>query len=669
MQSLEAAKEQAEFYLNRIAADDADGSQRFFGYVLRKILRRLFTGLLVDEHGMAAVRKLKQENKGPVVLLPTHRSYFDFLLLSYVLFGFRCAFFSTIFFSFLFLLSHTYPHTHILQRTQHSQPSNIFCLVSLELPYIAAAEDFLAMGPVTKLLRGSRAFFLNRHNFGDTVYRGVLNAYVQELLKANRTVEFFIEGTRSRSGKCLEPKMGFLKCVLEPFISGAVEDIHLVPVMIDYEKIVEIEMFSTELLGQAKRKETFKNLISAVTVLSKKFGHVSIILGEPMSVKNKAAELGLVSGMEPQGLTVPHAEAAPTSASVSPPVPTDTKVPAKTFKAAANSLKNCQLRTAIVDWTTPRLKLVQELAYDVIEVMHWSMVCMPTHLVATLLLQYRHGIAMTELVSKVHWLHEEIHHRGHSVVCVEAEERTALVDNAIFLLGNLVTEVRPGVVAPAILLRQNFKNALALAVLRNKTIHIFAEEGLVLCAVYALQTRDRSSDTTDAAAAFTSESISLQDLVRSTSFVSALMHKEFVRKEVPGRDRYLEALQKLVQKGVLKIDHSVGKGAKDSRVQISNDASTQAICSFLGSLFWPFLESYWVASVALFGLQPDVEIESKALVARMQWLAETMYHERLLNFYEVRCFLFALPLCVFAHPRPTELFYGNAWKRISRAQI
>merc|ERR1712086_713734 len=56
--------------------------------------------------------------------------------------------------------------------------------------------------------------------------------------------------------------------------------------------------------------------------------------------------------------------------------------------------------------------------------------------------------------------------------------------------------------------------------------------------------------------------------------------------------------------------------------------------SFLCALFWPFLDSYFVAVMILFSLQPDRSMEEKMLLQRTQWLATTLYHESMLCFYE-----------------------------------
>jgi len=51
-------------------------------------------------------------------------------------------------------------------------------------------------------------------------------------------------------------------------------------------------------------------------------------------------------------------------------------------------------------------------------------------------------------------------------------------------------------------------------------------------------------------------------------------------------------------------------------------------------MFWPFIDSYFTASLILYSLQPDRTVEESILVQRTQWLATTLYHESMLCFYE-----------------------------------
>ena len=42
------------------------------------------------------------------------------------------------------------------------------------------------------------------------------------------------------------------------------------------------------------------------------------------------------------------------------------------------------------------------------------------------------------------------------------------------------------------------------------------------------------------------ESVQMQDLAAASAFLSSLLHNEFVRKDVPGLERNVEALKSLV---------------------------------------------------------------------------------------------------------------------------
>jgi glycerol-3-phosphate O-acyltransferase len=71
-------------------------------------------------------------------------------------------------------------------------------------PFIAAGIN-LSFWPVGPLLRAGGAFFIRRSFRGDVLYSLLLRKYVQYLLQNRYNTKFFIEGTRSRSGKMLAP--------------------------------------------------------------------------------------------------------------------------------------------------------------------------------------------------------------------------------------------------------------------------------------------------------------------------------------------------------------------------------------------------------------------------------------------------------------------------------
>ncbi len=187
---------------------------RVLGWGLRKMMRQIYEGLVIDAPGLARIRAVVAAGDGPVILLPTHRSYMDFLIASYIFFAYN-----------------------------------------LPLPLIAAGEDFLGLGKLSQVLRGSGAFFIRRNMRDDPLYSAVLRAYFQALVVANQPVEFFIEGTRSRSGKVLTPKTGMLEMMLQPLADGRVRQMYVVPIVIDYERPLETAMYSAEVCAHSCVRE------------------------------------------------------------------------------------------------------------------------------------------------------------------------------------------------------------------------------------------------------------------------------------------------------------------------------------------------------------------------------------------------------------------------------
>lgn len=65
------------------------------------------------------------------------------------------------------------------------------------------------MWGIGRLLRDSGAFFIRRSFGNDKLYWAAFSEYVQTLVTAGENpVEFFVEGTRSRTAKSLCPKLG-----------------------------------------------------------------------------------------------------------------------------------------------------------------------------------------------------------------------------------------------------------------------------------------------------------------------------------------------------------------------------------------------------------------------------------------------------------------------------
>ncbi|KAM6367981.1 dihydroxyacetone phosphate acyltransferase isoform 2-T2 [Alca torda] len=246
-ESPDIIQEEAMEILDEMGHSMQLGAVRFFAFTLSKIFKRLFQRVCVNEEGMQRLQHAIQEH--PVVLLPSHRSYVDFLMLSYLLY--------------------TY---------------------DLALPVIAAGIDFLGMKIVGELLRRAGAFFMRRSFGGNRLYWAVFAEYVKTMLRSGYApIEFFLEGTRSRTAKTLTPKFGLLSIVMEPFFKREVFDTYLVPISISYERTLEESLYAYELLGVPKPKESTSGLLKARRILSDNFGTIHIYVGQPISLRTLAS--------------------------------------------------------------------------------------------------------------------------------------------------------------------------------------------------------------------------------------------------------------------------------------------------------------------------------------------------------------------------------------------
>lgn len=229
--------------LNEMAHNQRMKAIRGFAYFLVKIFKSLYKRVYVNVDGIQKVRGMIKEY--PVLLMPSHRSYMDFLLMSY-----------------------------------------IFYHYDLPLPVIAAAMDFMGMQFVGWLLRNSGAFYIRRSFGDDHLYWAVFTEYIQtQICNGDSPIEFYVEGTRSRTSKSYTPKFGMLSAALEPYFKSHIPDIMVIPVSISYDRILEESLYAYELLGVPKPKESTSGLLKARKILEDNFGNVHVHFGEPISIR------------------------------------------------------------------------------------------------------------------------------------------------------------------------------------------------------------------------------------------------------------------------------------------------------------------------------------------------------------------------------------------------
>lgn len=223
-------------YVDEIAANYSSSAIKLFEILLNWVWDKIYDGVEVNNFN-----KLLDAAKGNgVIYVPCHRSHIDYLLLSYVLYK------------------------------RNIVPPHIAAGINLNLPIIGS------------FLRFAGAFFIRRSFRGNRLYSAVFNEYLHQNLIRGVSIEYFIEGGRSRTGRLLAPRPGMLQMTVQSFLRNNNKPLVFVPIFIGYEKLIESKTYVRELGGQKKKKESVFGLIRAFSRLRGSFGKVYVNFGKPI---------------------------------------------------------------------------------------------------------------------------------------------------------------------------------------------------------------------------------------------------------------------------------------------------------------------------------------------------------------------------------------------------
>jgi glycerol-3-phosphate O-acyltransferase len=237
--SVDQARKRARGAAWEIAADWSHPVVRSVSFLLTSFWNKLYDGIAVHHFDKARAAATGYE----VVYVPCHRSHADYLLLSYQLYQ-----------------------------------------SGLVVPHIAAGVN-LNLPVLGPLLRRGGAFFMRRSFKGNALYSVVFKEYMAQLIDQGAPMEYFIEGTRSRTGRTLAPRFGLLSMTVRAFLRAPRRPVLFQPVYIGYEKLMEGKSYIGELSGKPKENESWWALIRGVRgVLRQHYGHVALNFGEPIEL-------------------------------------------------------------------------------------------------------------------------------------------------------------------------------------------------------------------------------------------------------------------------------------------------------------------------------------------------------------------------------------------------
>ncbi len=103
---------------------------------------------------------------------------------------------------------------------------------------------------------------------------------------------YHLERHRERFGKVSLPSEYIFGHFVNAFLRNAqeVEDLVLVPVTINYDKVYEGEAFPYELLGEEKPKESLMKLLKQIVISKERQGKIFVKYCKPISLKQLIAD-------------------------------------------------------------------------------------------------------------------------------------------------------------------------------------------------------------------------------------------------------------------------------------------------------------------------------------------------------------------------------------------
>jgi len=211
------------------------------------------------------------------------------------------------------------------------------------------------------------------------------------------------------------------------------------------------------------------------------------------------------------------------------------------------------------------------------------------------------------------------------------------------------------------------KERMELNVFRNQLIHNFVSEGIIACCVYACENenkrkmRQERTNNIDHSEKlkddidmneideeqykyYYNNIITKQRLLKRVGFLAKLLKFEFIYRPSMGLiDNFENTLDLATQRGIFKINILTKENGETEEIisvrsKKLNDSGTHysgiAQYLFLCSLFWHYIDSYWLCALGLIQLLPKRVLPEKDFITRLQSVAENLYFDGQLDLYE-----------------------------------
>nr|XP_020507765.1 glycerol-3-phosphate acyltransferase 1, mitochondrial [Labrus bergylta] len=594
LKAVSKVKQKARAFLQEMVANISPAFIRLTGWVLLRLFNGFFWSIQIHKGQLEMVKKAATEQNVPMVFLPVHKSHIDYLLITLIL----------------------------------------FCH-NIKAPHIAAGNN-LSIPILSTLIRKLGGFFIRRkmEDTGDgkkdILYRSLLQAYTEELLRQHQFLEVYLEGTRSRSGKPSTARAGMLSIVVDALCTGSIPDVLVVPVGISYDRIIEGN-YNSEQLGKPKKNESLWGIACGVfRMLRKNYGCVRVDFNQPFSLKEY---------LDSQRNR--HIQPSVSLEHTLMPTIISAQADAQLFVGQEEEQLNRELPDDIL-----RRQLINNLAKHVLFTANKTSAIMSTHIVACLLLyRHRQGVVLSKLVEDFFNMKEEILSRDFDLGFSGNSEDVVM--RALHLLGNCVNvtscanrngefTIAPSQTVPALFELNFYSNCL---------FHVFISDAIIACSILSLQ-RELAveSELDNQPDGLHSLPLSQERLIRKAAGLSYFLINE-VTVAPPCQTIYQvfhDAVTRLIQYGVLYVaeedqeelspsptdelwpkkfpeplswrsdeedeDSDFGEEQRDRYLKVSVAAEPQEFFIFLQRLLSPVLEAYSGAAIFVHSLsQPMAE--------------------------------------------------------------
>jgi glycerol-3-phosphate O-acyltransferase len=205
--------------------------------------------VIPDDEQLARLRAL--DRKHSLIFLISHRSYFDIWVMPVVL---RAAGIS---------------------------------------PFFGFAGANMMFFPMGNVARRTGYMRLRRSTVDAPVYRFALRSLQGQLVASRANIVWSIEGGRTRTGKLRPPRYGLLRYLVDAVESVEGPEAMVVPTSIVYDQLPpsEVAVTTSEALGQRKRPENMRWLLSFAGKSHHRLGRAFVDIGEPLGLRQRLAEL------------------------------------------------------------------------------------------------------------------------------------------------------------------------------------------------------------------------------------------------------------------------------------------------------------------------------------------------------------------------------------------